>query len=351
MKVRTADGWTLDIERRPARTAARAAALLGHAMMVDRRSMDRPSGEGLASLLQARGIEVFLLDFRGHAQSGPGPAEGGTWAYDDLVRFDLPAAVAAVRDTVAGFVPEPTLRAAVRAATFGSKPPVRERGAGAASGLPLVFVGHSLAGHVAMAAAGSGAYACQNACAPPDAHVLLSANTWLPQLEPSAWRRARKAFQVAMFRAIARAAGRFPSRRMRQGPADEALPYCEDLARFWRSGRWDSRDGRHDYLAGMGAVKGPVLAVIGRGDSLLAHRVGAIAWARHLPEPALDLRVTGVGDGSGISWNPDHMGLVTDPRSRPVWEEIARFILARAADPVESPRIAPSQFPAPSPSR
>ena len=151
-RIRTTDGWELDLLRVPAEGPARGAALLAHAMMVDRRSMDRPSGDGFASHLARAGWDVYLLDVRGHGASGPRAEEGGSWTYDDIVQRDLPAAVAAVRER-------------------------QEMG-------PVVVVGHSLCGHASPAAEGCGFYP-----RPPDAHVLLSANMWLPRLEPSSLRR------------------------------------------------------------------------------------------------------------------------------------------------------------------
>src|SRR5262249_39387231 len=49
----------------------RAAAVLAHAMMVNRRTMDRPSGSGLASTLATHGLAVMNIDLRGHGESSP----------------------------------------------------------------------------------------------------------------------------------------------------------------------------------------------------------------------------------------------------------------------------------------
>ena len=75
MKIQAADGWELELEVEEATGAPVAVAVLGHAMMVDRRSMDRPAGEGFASTLREAGIRVIRFDVRGHGGSAT-PPEG-----------------------------------------------------------------------------------------------------------------------------------------------------------------------------------------------------------------------------------------------------------------------------------
>lgn len=285
-EVRTADGWRLAVQRLPATGARKGVAVLGHAMMVDRRSMDRPAGAGLASTLAARGWDVHLADVRGHGASGPLPSEGGTWTYDDLVRFDIPALVADARQRAAGG--------------------------------PVVLVGHSLCGHVSMATAAGG----HHTVAPPDAHVLFATNTWMKGLDPA--RDAARTRQVLLFRAITRLFGRFPSRLLRMGPADEAGPYVRDICRYHTSGRWMSRGGV-DWYAGLPRVEGPILALVGRGDTLMAHPENVERWMSALVSAAWELRVLGEGD-LGLPQDPGHMELVTDPGSRGVWESVADWM-------------------------
>jgi pimeloyl-ACP methyl ester carboxylesterase len=260
-------------------------------MMVDGRSMDLPPGAGLASFLADEGWEVFVPDLRGRGLSGPTVAEGGTWTYDDLVRFDLPALVASARAAV----------------------PNR----------PCWVVGNSLAGHVSAAAEGIGAYE-----EPPDGHVFFSVNMWVRALEPSFFLRLRKAAGSAMFGLFALLFGRIPARRLRIGPVDEAGPYCLDVCRFWNRG-WGSREGV-DYLAALAHVRGPALSIVGRADTYLAAPVGARAWFERLGG-VREFRLVGVGD-EGLEFAPGHMTLVTDPRSRPAWRMAARFMAEHSLD-------------------
>ena len=126
-------------------------------------------------------------------------------------------------------------------------------------------------------------------------------------------------------------AGRFPSRRVRMGPADEARPYIQDISGFWTRDRWSSRDGV-DYLAAARQVRGPVLSVLGEGDALLAHPVGAGRWAAHIGEDGAETWRAGVGR-YGLAHDPDHMGLVTDVRCRSLWEAIGGWVEEKTAPP------------------
>ena len=282
------DGWSLDVLHLPATGPSRGAALLGHAMMVDRRSMDRPEGGGFASHLAAGGWDVYLPDLRGRGASGPRAEDGGSWTYDDIILRDLPACLEAVRAR-------------------------HPQG-------PVYVVGHSLCGHASVAAAGVGAYR-----RPPDGHVLLSANMWTPDLEPSWWLRRKKGAAVLAFRVFSFLFGRFPSRRLGMGPVDEPKDYVADIHRIWTSGRWGSRDGRYDFTAALPNVHGGILSLIGQGDSLLAHPVGARRWVDGFGAGRVDFHVLGEGD-LGLPFDPDHMTLVTDARSRPAWDFVLEWM-------------------------
>ena len=184
----------------------------------------------------------------------------------------------------------------------------------------MILLGHSLSGHASCAAAGCGFYTV-----PPQAHVLLSSNMWLPHLEPSFWMRCKKGLATWLLAFLSLPLGRFPSRLLGMGPADEPRDYVRDIRRIWTTGRWGSRDGRHDYLSGLAEVPGPVLSLVGRDDRLLAHPVGARNWANCFGPGRVDFRVVGMGTG-GLGFDPDHMSLVTDTRSRPMWDEIAEWM-------------------------
>ncbi len=285
IEARTGDGRVLRGVHHES-SAPRACAVLGHAMMVDRRTMDRPPGEGLASTLAAHGIAALNFDLRGHGESGPTARDGSRWSYDDIVRHDVPAMVAEGRRRY----PE----------------------------APTVVVGHSLAGHAAMIAAGL------DPAAAPDAIVALAPNLWAPRFEPSARRRALKRATILAWAAMSAPVGRFESRAFRMGTTAEPWSYVRDLVRFWRTDELLSADGRTDYLEALARAELPVLVVSSEGDTLLAHPVAVARFAGTMWRARLSHRTIRAGD---VSPPPDHMELVTSERSRPVWDEIARYIL------------------------
>ena len=284
-----ADGMTLSGEL-IATPSPVAVVVASHAMMVDRRTLDRPRGEGLTSTLADAGLAVLTFDIRHHGDSGVGADRGGAHAYDEIVRWDLPAMVAAARARY------PTLGVAV--------------------------VGHSLAAHAAMMAAG------RDPATAPDAIVALAANLWMPQHEPS---RARRFAKGAMFRAwllATRWQGYFDSRALGLGTDAEPLAYVQQMVRFFADDALRSQDGREDYQEALTRVAVPVLALSSHGDRLFAHPEAVIRFLSMLPRERVEHRILGSAD---LDPAPDHMGLVLDPRMRPQWQRIARWIAARLA--------------------
>lgn len=268
----------------PPRPAAVAVTL--HAMMVSRRTMDRPAGKGLASTLAEGGLAVANVDFRAHGESGPRTLEGGVGTYDDFVVHDIPASIAAAR------------------AAF--------------PGLPVAVVGHSLGGHASLILSG---LLPERA---PDALVLLASNLWMPRTEPSALRRAQKRAVFEVWRAVTSALGVFDSPRLRVGTDAEPLALVEQFVTFYRDDRLLSRDGTIDYLAALARARLPVLAVSSEGDRLLAHPAAVRAFLDLAPAASVTHRVIRHGELGRRA--PSHMGLVTEAACRPVWEEIARWI-------------------------
>lgn len=278
--VFTEDRWRLRGEHLAPASPVGVCAVLGHAMMVDRRSLDRPRGHGLASTLCAHGIDVLHFDVRGHGESGPAARDGGRWSYEDIVRYDVPALVAFARARFAGH------RVAV--------------------------VGHSLVGHAALFAAGAFPERA------PDAIVGLAANIWMPRLESSRRRRAMKATLLAAFELIARAVGRFPTLALGIGTDDEAEPYVREFRRIWRSDAFVGRDGT-DYTGALARVRIPVLSVSSRGDRLAARPDAVARFLADIPRELVTERVVDVGG---------HMALATSLRAARVWHDVADWLVA-----------------------
>lgn len=283
--IETPDGWRLAADYLPAREAV-GVAVCAHAMMCNRRTLDRPEGAGLGSALAAAGYETYLVDLRGHGESATPPRPGAHVRYDDFVLEDLPAA----------------LRFAARAHP----------------GLPVALVGHSLGAHAGLA----------SLAVVPDlpAHALVSlgGNVWLRALEPDTVTWIQKRASIEAWGAITRLFGRFPARRLRYGTDDESEEYVGQFVENVRRNTWRSGDGRHDYLQAMRRVTLPILSVTGAADVDLCRPAWARAWLAHAKRAEVIHRVVGErpGDPTGIN----HMGLVTNPRMAPVWAEIAEWL-------------------------
>ncbi|MDI1482328.1 alpha/beta fold hydrolase [Polyangium sp. y55x31] len=289
VSARTDDGWHLRGEvlaegRRP------AVALLLHAMMASRRSMDKPRGAGLASTLAAAGLSVVSMDLRGHGESGPSAREGARYTYDDYVLFDVPALVGLTRSL------------------FPDK--------------RVMVVGHSLGAHAALASAGVFPDKA------PDAIASIAGNFWFPSDEPSLARRAAKAAVLRTWLAVTETIGHFDPKPFRIGTDAVALPYIRQFWKVWSSDRYGSVDDRYDYAEALSRVTCPVLAVASEGDKLLAHPESVARFFARIGSPNKALRIVTHAEHEGRA--PDHMGLVTDPRSLPVWREIAEWAASLA---------------------
>ena len=275
LEIRTADGVALRamVHDPPEGVAFRGTCVLAHAMFARKSEFGRRERPGLAQAYAAAGFRTIAFDFRGHGESAL-PRGAPEWSYDDLVRRDLPAVFECAR-------------------TRGE-------------GRPVLVVGHSLGGHVALAAQGSGKIAA-------DGIIAIAANVWIRELETS---RARWAVKLALARVMEESVarlGRLPARRMRLGSDDASGAFVRDLLRFIHGGSWRSADGADDYLASLARVVVPVCAVSSENDHVTCHPASAEAFAHRCSGPLEMFRITRSDDGRRA---PGHMGIVTTDRAR-----------------------------------
>jgi predicted alpha/beta hydrolase len=283
--IRTSDGWALRADVHEPSDKPVGVAVLSHAMMARRSEFERPATGGVAAMLVERGWRVVAFDFRGHGDSGPSAAQGAHYSYDDLVTLDAPAVAAFAR----------------------SRAPRAK---------PVVLVGHSLGGHVGLAAQGLGLAAF-------DAIACVGVNVWLRELEVSHARWIAKRAAVAAMLALCRRVGRFPARMLRLGSDDESCSYVEDFERFARTGAWTSRDGSRDYMAALGSVRVPVLQMVSDGDRLECVPESGARFVAHCGGAREFIRVAQADDGGPA---PDHMGLVTSGRARSAWARVEAWM-------------------------
>ena len=261
-------------------------AVLAHAMFARRSEFERPEGKGLARFLAGCGWRTIAFDFRGHGESGPGAAEGASWSYDDLLRHDLPTVVACARAR--------------------------------AKRLPVVVVGHSLGGHVALGSQGVGLLEA-------DAIVGIAANVWLRAIEPSWARWAFKRATLAALRAVYERCGYFPARALRLGSDDEAIPYLAAFQRFSKTGVWGSDDGAFDYGASLSNVAIPVMQIASDGDLFNCHPDCAERFLALTSGPKRFERVRRADDGRRP---PGHMELVTTEHAKSSWVRMEEWMRA-----------------------
>jgi predicted alpha/beta hydrolase len=202
--------YRLALHVHPPRGRLRGAVIMGHAMMAHA-GLLRP----LARTLTLLGCSVWRLDFRGHGASD-GSARYHDWSFDHLVREDWPAAVARVRTCL----PD----------------------------VPLLALGHSLGGLVALAAQGTGR-------ARVDGIGVMASGLWTHQGVGLVYGRLRNVVSLGTL-PIVRWAHRLPARRLGVG-VDEPVTFWRQLVGWGREGRWTGLDGT-DYLAAMRTVDVPV---------------------------------------------------------------------------------------------
>ncbi len=281
VEIHTADGVALRASVREPSGRVKGTAVLAHAMFARKTEFDRA---GFAAYFADRGWRTIALDFRGHGDSA---GKGAPYTYDDFVLRDLPAATHAAR------------------ARSKNK--------------PVVVIGHSLGGHVALASQGIGALQA-------DAIVGLASNVWLPQTEPSLALRMIKRATMRAIVAVVDRRGFFPARALRQGSDDESAAYMRDLSRFMIDGAWRSADGKHDYLASLSNIDVPVYAIASTGDRLNARSVSVRAFHDRVgSRPEVDL-VTKSDDGRRA---PGHMEIVTTRAITSAWNRAEAFLRSR----------------------
>jgi predicted alpha/beta hydrolase len=181
--------------------------------------------------------------------------------------------------------------------------------------LPVVIVGHSLGGHVALASQGTGRIAA-------DAIVGVASNVWLRDFEPSRARWLAKRATMALVRKACERQGYFPARALRMGSDDESAAYFASLIRVTERGAWAS-DAGVDYLASLANVRIPVLSLASDGDRINCVPICAENFHARVAGPRTIERIRHADDGGRA---PGHMDIVTTDRAKSAWERVEAWM-------------------------
>lgn len=319
----TGDRWLLALARRRPRGAARSVpVLLLHGIAANHVCMDFPMGRlSLAGYLAEAGFDCFSLDLRGHGRSRRGAGARRGWDFDDYVKEDLPAAVAAVR-----------------------------RATGAER---VAIVGHSQGALLGMAACGT----------VPDrvaALVAIAGPAWFDAQRPFAL-AVRFGFLVTgrlnrfLGRCFAPFSGWFhlplsqiawnannvdgPVYRRVLANVIENIPagVLREFAAWIRTNTWRSLDGEVDYRALIGRARQPALFVAAEDDQLAPPAVVRLAHDAWGGERAL--WVAGREGGCGAPYG--HSDLLFGRRApEEVFPRIREWLVAatEVPDDLRSPR-------------
>jgi pimeloyl-ACP methyl ester carboxylesterase len=293
-RARAADDTEIALYRVPGSAPGGVPVLLAPGTFNSRMFWLGELGQGFGFALARAGFDPWVLELRGHGESGR-PA---SWTLEDWIRLDAPAAIATV---------------------------LEETGAGS-----LFWVGHSAGGVVGAAFAGSG-------------HPLASrmrGAVLLGAPGPAGLRGYRRLGAWATMLATGLLpALHLPGRHLRLGPEREPARLIRDWMSWNIRGRWRGVEGI-DYLAGLGGVRHPVLAVAGTGDLLLAPPVAVRDLLGRFGSEDRTLIVAGRSHGYSVDF--DHPGLVIGrPAREEIWPRVVGWLHARTRSVAirdESPR-------------
>ncbi|MFQ5665250.1 MAG: alpha/beta fold hydrolase [Candidatus Binatia bacterium] len=272
--ARTSDGWDLALHRyagAPSQLARdRPPVVLCPGYACNRHFMDFDDRYSLARFLAGHGFDAWVLELRGHGyseQTGVHRSKG--WTFDDLVQYDVPAAVSYVRQRCAG--------------------------------RQLVWVGHSMGGMVMYATLGQDREVQQSIAG----LVTMASPVAFPALASRMMRRLGGLFLllpfpqhlpqhnvlVALWSLISWSPG---ATQVGMNPTNvdprafgQALRRCicnvprsmlRQLAQWSLTGEFRSGDGRIDYRANLAGITTPVFTIAGAADRLAAPEMVRFAY-------------------------------------------------------------------------
>jgi pimeloyl-ACP methyl ester carboxylesterase len=314
--ARTTDGWDLALHHyRGVPVASQMPpVILCPGYSCNRVFMDFDDRYSLARFLSRCGCDTWVLDLRGHGASEFAGEHRADWTFDDLVEFDAPAAVRAVRSR---------------------------------SGRPPVWIGHSMGGILMYAALGSGAVHPESIAGlvtmgspvafPPLTSPLLRGMGQLLAALPLPQQVPQRGALVALWAAINWSSGALDvgmnpanvDRRafgaaLRRGLSNVPRGLLRQLAQWSLSGELRSADQQIDYRASLSRITVPALIIAGAADRLAPPEIVRFAYDR-IASARKQYREFGTREGDSADYG--HVDLVFGRRApEEVFPVIATWI-------------------------
>ncbi len=315
--ARTPDGWDLALHHYPGSRAGAPPIILCAGYACNRHFLDFDDRYSLARFLARQGLDVWVLELRGHGLSEPVHRRRSAWTFDDFVRFDVPTALAYVCDH---------------------------------AGRPPVWIGHSMGGMVVYAALGQDVSATAAnvpvaglitiaspvAFPPVASRMMRGLGQFLLSL-PFPERLPQHDVLVALWAVAGWSPGaatigmnpanvdpRVFSRALRLFICNVPRTMLRQLAQWSLSGEFTSCDGRVDYRANLHRITAPALVIAGAADRLAPPTTVRFAFD-HICSAAKSYREFGVQQGDAVDYG--HIDLIFGRRApEEVFAAIVRWI-------------------------
>ncbi len=259
--ARTADDWDLALHHYAGPRVEAPPVVLCPGYACNRYFLDYDDRYSLARFLARRGFDAWVLELRGHGYSEPartGRRQG--WTFDDVVRFDVPAAVAYVRARSAGRRPVwigHSMGGMVMYAALGQNPLVQESIAGLVT--LASPVGFPAVDSLLMRGLGTLFLALPLPDRLPQRGALVALWSMIGWAAPGAMEVGMNPENIdrqAFGRALRRSICNVPRSMVRQ------------LAEWSLSGEFRSCNRSVDYRANLSRITTPLLVIAGAADRL-----------------------------------------------------------------------------------
>jgi len=300
--ARTADGWDLALHHYPGGRRDVPPAILVSGYACNRYFVDFDDRYSLARFLARRGVDAWVLELRGHGQSEVAVGRGRGWTFDDLVRFDVPAAIAHVRAHARGQRPVwigHSMGGMVAYAALGVDPAVRE----ALAGLVTIAspMGFPAVASPTLRTLGEALLALPLPRLPQRGVLvaLWSVLRWSPGAAQVGMNPANTDLQ-AFGRALRLFMSNVPPSKLRQ------------LAQWSLTGEFLSCDGIIDYRANLSRIDTSALIIAGAADRLASPEMVRFAYDR-IASAAKRYREFGVRSGDSADYG--HVDLIFGRRA------------------------------------